>query len=121
MNYLLGTDIGTSGTKTILTDLKGNVISQDLQETDVLTPQPLWAEQWPDVWLEAAKTSIKNTVAKSGVKPDEIQAIAISGLYGGSGIPLDADMKPVRPCMIWMDRGRMIENGNTGNPVSMIV
>ncbi len=104
MNYLLGTDIGTSGTKTILTDLKGNVISQDLQETDVLTPQPLWAEQWPDVWLKAAKTSIKNTVAKSGVKPDEIQAIAISGLYGGSGIPLDADMKPVRPCMIWMDR-----------------
>jgi len=65
MNYLLGTDIGTSGTKTILTDLKGNVISQDLQETDVLTPQPLWAEQWPDVWLKAAKTSIKNTVAKS--------------------------------------------------------
>ena len=104
MNYLLGTDIGTSGTKTILTDLKGNVISQDLQETDILTPQPLWAEQWPDVWLEAAKTSIKNTVAKSGVKPDEIKAIAISGLYGGSGIPLDADMKPVRPCMIWMDR-----------------
>ena len=44
MNYLLGTDIGTSGTKTILTDLKGNVIAQDLQETDVLTPQPLWAE-----------------------------------------------------------------------------
>lgn len=33
-----------------------------------------------------------------------IKAIAISGLYGGSGILLDADMKPVRPCMIWMDR-----------------
>ena len=104
MKYLLGTDIGTSGTKTILTDLKGNVIAQDLQETDVLTPQPLWAEQWPDVWLNAAKASIKNTVAKSGVKPEEIRAIAISGLYGGSGIPLDIDGNPVRPCMIWMDR-----------------
>lgn len=67
MNYLLGTDIGTSGTKTILMDTDGNLIAQDLQEYDVLTPKPLWAEQWPSVWLDAAKASIKNTVLKSGI------------------------------------------------------
>lgn len=107
MNYLLGTDIGTSGTKTILTDTKGRLIAQDLQEYNVLTPKPLWAEQWPDVWLEAAKKSIQNTVSKAGelgVAKEDIKAIAISGLYGGSGIPLDANMEPVRPCLIWMDR-----------------
>jgi ribulokinase len=104
MNYLLGTDIGTSGTKTILMDTDGNLIAQDLQEYDVLTPKPLWAEQWPDVWLHAAKASIKNTVRKSGIQADKIRGIAISGLYGGSGIPLDENMEPVRPCMIWMDR-----------------
>ncbi len=103
MEYLLGTDIGTSGTKTILTDTKGNLIAQDLQEYDVLTPKPLWAEQWPEVWLEAAKASIRNTVKKSKVAPGDIKGVAISGLYGGSGIPLDENMKPVRPCMIWMD------------------
>lgn len=110
MQYLLGTDIGTSGTKTILTNLKGNVIAQDLQETDILTPRPLWAEQWPDVWLEAAKASIKNTVVKAGVAKEDIRAIAISGLYGGSGIPLDSAMEPVRPCMIWMDRRAQAES-----------
>jgi ribulokinase len=104
MNYLLGTDIGTSGTKTILMDTEGNLIAQDLQEYDVLTPKPLWAEQWPDVWLDATKTSIKNTVQKSGISAEKIRGIAISGLYGGSGIPLDENMEPVRPCMIWMDR-----------------
>ncbi|NBJ71484.1 MULTISPECIES: FGGY-family carbohydrate kinase [Clostridia] len=104
MNYLLGTDIGTSGTKTILMDVEGNLIAQDLQEYDVLTPKPLWAEQWPDVWLNAVKNSIKNTVQKSGVSVENIRGIAISGLYGGSGIPLDENMDPVRPCMIWMDR-----------------
>lgn len=103
MEYLLGTDIGTSGTKTILTDTKGNLIAQDLQEYDVLTPRPLWAEQWPAVWLEAAKDSIRNTVKKSNIAPEDIKGIAISGLYGGSGIPLDDKMNPVRPCMIWMD------------------
>jgi len=104
MHYLLGTDIGTSGTKTVLMDTEGNLIAQDLQEYDVLTPKPLWAEQWPEVWLHAAKTSIKNTVQKSGIVARKIQGIAISGLYGGSGIPLDENMEPVRPCMIWMDR-----------------
>lgn len=104
MKYLLGTDIGTSGTKTILTDLSGNLVAQDLQEYDVLTPKPLWAEQWPDVWLDAAIASIKNTVIKSGVAKEDIKGIAISGLYGGSGIPLDENMEPIRPCMIWMDR-----------------
>ena len=89
MEYLLGTDIGTSGTKTILVDIKGNLISQDLQEYDVITLKPLWAEQWPETWLEATKTSIQNTVAKSGVAPQDIKGLAISGLYGGSGIPLD--------------------------------
>ena len=67
MKYLIGTDIGTSGTKSILMDTQGRLIAQDLQEYDVLTPQPLWAEQWPDVWLDAAKRSIRNTVQKSGV------------------------------------------------------
>lgn len=108
MEYLLGTDIGTSGTKTILMDTKGRLISQALEEYDVLTPKPLWAEQWPDVWYEASKESIRRTVEKAvaecGVKKEEIKGIAISGLYGGSGIPLDEEMKPVRPCMIWMDR-----------------
>lgn len=104
MKYLLGTDIGTSGTKTILMDIKGNLIAKDLQEYDVLTPKPLWAEQWPDVWLDATRASIRNTVEKSGIAPEDIKGIAVSGLYGGSGIPLDENMKPIRPCMIWMDR-----------------
>lgn len=104
MNYLLGTDIGTSGTKTIMMDTEGHLIAQDLQEYDVLTPKPLWAEQWPDVWFEAAKASIRNTVEKAKVPKESIRGICISGLYGGSGIPLDRERKPIRPCLIWMDR-----------------
>lgn len=104
MKYLIGTDIGTSGTKTILMDTEGRLIAQNLQEYDVLTPKPLWAEQWPDIWLEAALRSVRETVEASGVSPDDVAGICISGLYGGSGIPLDAEFRPVRPCLIWMDR-----------------
>ncbi|MHB1314710.1 MAG: FGGY-family carbohydrate kinase [Christensenellales bacterium] len=104
MKYLIGTDIGTSGTKTIIMSVEGELIAQDLREYDVLTPMPLWAEQWPNVWLNAVKTSIKESVIKGGVDSKNIVGLCISGLYGGSGIPLDQNMEAVRPCIIWMDR-----------------
>lgn len=103
-NYLMGSDIGTSGTKTIIMDTAGKLISSDLQEYDVITSKALWAEQWPDIWVDALKRSMKNAKEKAGVDSAEIKGICISGLYGGSGIPLDENMKPVRPCLIWMDR-----------------
>jgi xylulokinase len=102
--YLIGVDIGTSGTKSIVMSAGGELISSSLKTYDVLTPKPLWAEQWPDVWLEACNASIAEAVKKSAVDPAHIAGICVSGLYGGSGIPLDEDMKPLRPCLIWMDR-----------------
>ncbi|WP_252902499.1 FGGY family carbohydrate kinase [Paucilactobacillus hokkaidonensis] len=104
MKYLIGTDIGTSGTKSILMDTNGKLLAQDLEEYDVLTPKPLWAEQWPKVWLKGAKNSIRAVVKKSGVDANDIAGLGISGLYGGSGIPVDKNMEPVRPDLIWMDR-----------------
>jgi xylulokinase len=85
-------------------DTAGKLIASSLKTYDVLTPRALWAEQWPDVWLEACNASIREVVKKSACNPADIAGLAVSGLYGGSGIPLDADMKPVRPCLIWMDR-----------------
>ena len=101
---LLGTDIGTQATKTILVNLEGRVISSSFIEYGILQPRPLWAEQWPNVWHEAVCKTIREVISKAGVEPQKILGIAISGLYGGSGIPVDKEMKPIRPCIIWMDR-----------------
>jgi len=101
--YLIGSDIGTQGTKSVMVDEKGNVIAEATREYDVIT-QPSWAEQWPDVWVKAVYETVKEVVEKSGVDKKEIAGIAISGLYGGSGIPVDENMEPIRPCLIWMDR-----------------
>jgi len=102
--YLIGSDIGTQGTKSVMVDEKGNVIAEATREYDVITPKPSWAEQWPDVWVKAVYETVKEVVEKSGVNKKEIAGIAISGLYGGSGIPVDKNMEPIRPCLIWMDR-----------------
>lgn len=101
---LLGTDIGTQGTKTVMVNPDGQIIASAFSEYDVLKPKPNWAEQWPDIWVKAAFETVKKTLEISKAKPSEIAGIALSGLYGGSGIPVDKKMEPLRPCLIWMDR-----------------
>jgi len=102
--YLIGCDIGTQGTKSVMVDESGRVLVEAQREYDVIKPGSNWAEQWPDVWARAAFETIWEVVEKSGVAKEEIAALAISGLYGGSGVPVDREMKPLYPCLIWMDR-----------------
>jgi len=87
-SYLIGTDVGTLGTKTVLVDLDGKILSTSFEEYGVSTSKPLWAEQWPDVWFNAVCKTIRFVVEGSHVDPKDVAGLCISGLYGGSGIPL---------------------------------
>ncbi len=104
MSYLIGTDIGTLGTKSVLVTPEGKVLGEAFREYDVITPKQGWAEQWPTPWVEASYSTIKQVVERSGVNPRDVAGVCISGLYGGSGIPVDKELKPIRPCLIWADR-----------------
>ncbi|UCF93173.1 MAG: FGGY-family carbohydrate kinase [Desulfobacterales bacterium] len=109
--YFLGTDIGTLGTKSVVVTRDGEIVSSDYREYGVLTPKPLWAEQWPDVWFLAVAATIKNALVQGNIPSHQVGGLTISGLYGGSGIPCAADMRPLRPCLIWMDRRATDEVG----------
>lgn len=104
MSYVIGVDIGTQSTKALLMSTDGSIIAQASAAYQVDQPRPMWAEQWPDVWLEAVYEATATAVARSKVPAGEIRAICVSSLYGGSGIPVDNDIKPLHPCLIWMDR-----------------
>jgi len=102
--YLLGVDVGTQGTKGVLVRPDGTIVGVASEEYGLRHPQPLWAEQWPEVWFNATCSVIRKLLDQPGISPREVAGVCISGLYGGSGIPLDKEMHPVRPCLIWMDR-----------------
>jgi len=53
MDYLLGIDIGTSGTKGLLMDREGKISARAGREYSMDMPQPGWAEQNPEMWWEA--------------------------------------------------------------------
>ena len=104
MEYLIGVDIGTQGTKAVLINCEGKILTQSYKGYKVDTPRPSWAEQWPQPWVDATFETIKGVVDKANVDVKNIKGVSISGLYGGSGIPVDKDIKPLAPCLIWMDR-----------------
>ena len=104
MAYLVGTDIGTMGTKSVLVDHRGRALATAFEEYGVLTPKQGWAEQWPDVWVQAVFDTIRKAVESAKVDPRDVAGVCVSSLYGGSGIPCDKGMEPLRPCIIWADR-----------------
>lgn len=62
MNYLIGIDLGTSSTKTVLFDEKGEVIASASKDYPLYTPHNGWAEQKPEDWRDAALETITKVV-----------------------------------------------------------
>jgi xylulokinase len=106
---LLGVDVGTTGAKAVVATTAGKLVAQHTAEYAFITPRPLWAEQWPQVWLEGLAAAVRGVLAKSGAAPARVAAMAVSSLYGGSGIPVDDKLEPLRPCLIWLDRRAQAE------------
>lgn len=100
----IGCDIGTSGTKAVATDREGNILSQSSTTYGIIQLHNNWAEQDPDVWLDAAVSTIHAVVASLPPQEVTVEAICISALYGGTGAMCDESMQSVRPALIWMDR-----------------
>jgi len=103
-HHVIGVDIGTQSTKAVLVRDDGRVVAQASSAYRVDAPHPLWAEQWPQVWMDAVNACVVELLQRSGVAGSSVDALCIDSLYGGSGIPVDGACEPIHPCLIWMDR-----------------
>lgn len=103
MPYLLGIDIGTSGTKTLVCDGKGRVLATAMAEHPILSPKPGWSEQHPEDWWHATCTATKAVLKKAKAKPADIGGIGLSGQMHGS-VFLGDGPKALRPALLWNDQ-----------------
>jgi xylulokinase len=103
MNYFLGIDIGTSGTKVLLIDEDGKRVVAETVEYPLSTPQPLWAEQDPQLWWDATVTGIRSLLRTSGVAAGAVTGIGLSGQMHGS-VFLDSANNVLRPAILWCDQ-----------------
>jgi len=98
----LGVDIGTSGVKAVLVNEVGAVVATAARELALSHPQPLWSEQDPDAWVEAAIGAVDDLAAAHPRDVAGVRGIGLSGQMHGATL-LDAEGRPLRPAILWND------------------
>ena len=102
--YWLGLDIGTGGSRALLVDARGKQIAAfTAPHEDILMQQPLWAEQRPENWWDAAQAAIRGALAEARIGGEQVRGVALSGQMHGS-VLLDESNRVIRPALIWCDQ-----------------
>lgn len=102
-SYILGIDLGTTTCRCAIFDLSGNEIASAYRENAIRYPRPLWAEVDPESWWRCSAMVIREALAGSGIAPEQIISVGLSGLMHAP-VLLDDAGRPVIPAMLWMDQ-----------------
>ncbi|MDN3018829.1 gluconokinase [Paenibacillus sp. BSR1-1] len=100
--YVIGVDIGTTSTKSVLFSKTGKVIATHGIEYPLFSPTPATAEQDPEEIFQAVIDTIKTVIKKSGTAPKDILCISFSSAMH-SVIAVDESGKPLTNCITWAD------------------
>lgn len=103
MKYLIGIDVGTSGTKTALFSEDGAVVASHTAEYPLYQPQNGYAEQEPTDWWNATCEGMNKVIEKSGIDKNDVAGIGLSGQMHGL-VMLDENGKVLRKSIIWCDQ-----------------
>ena len=101
---VLGIDIGTGGSRAIVMADDGSLIASATADHQAFTSErTAWAEQDPADWWRACQQAIRSALSQSGVQPQQIASIGLSGQMHGT-VVLDKDGEVLRPSIIWCDQ-----------------
>jgi xylulokinase len=101
--FVLGIDVGTGGTRALIIDERGRVISSATEEHEPFaSPQIGWAEQQPEDWWRACGIAVQKALAGANLDGAHIACVGFSGQMHGA-VMLDEKDRVVRPALIWCD------------------
>jgi xylulokinase len=102
MDYVLGIDVGTGGTRALLVDRDGAIASSaTCEHVGFASPQTGWAEQDPHDWWRAAGSAIR--AALNNVPHANVVCVGLAGQMHGA-VLLDENDEVLRPALIWCDQ-----------------
>ena len=100
--YLLGIDNGSTVSKAALFNLKGKEIAVASCRAETEYPHPGWTERDMEMLWQCTASAIREVLAKSGVRPEEIAGIGNTG-HGNGVYLLDKQGHPLRNGIQSMD------------------
>lgn len=102
LKYVLSFDVGTSSTKGILIDHRGNVRAFTSVSYSIFTPHPGWVEQDPLDYWNAITRGSRNLLQESGAAAEEIAGIVFTTQAMGV-IPMTKDGSTLYRNITWVD------------------
>lgn len=101
-DYVIGVDIGTSGSRAVLCDKEGKILGVAASSHRTTFPKPGWAEQDPmDIYHGVVKV-IAEVIQVAHVDPKDVAAICLSTVFH-SVILLGSHDIPLTNCIVWLD------------------
>ncbi|MBN1991400.1 MAG: xylulose kinase [Anaerolineae bacterium] len=99
-DLVIGLDSSTTSCKAIVWDTAGKVIAQGRGPIPLEHPRPLWHEQSAETWWTACLEALQQVTSKIDQK--RLAGLCISP-QRETFVPVDAQGRPLRQAIIWMD------------------
>lgn len=101
-HYVLAIDHGTSGVKTSIISVYGQVVASDFEKTPIHFLPGGGAEQAPEDWWDALLATCRRLVSRGIVPAESIVAVCISSTFS-STVAVDEKGGHLANSLTWMD------------------
>ena len=101
---IISIDQGTSSTRSVLYDKKGQYIDSVQQEFDQLFPSEGWVEHNPDQIWKTVIDTLSSLVQRNGLASEEIASIGITNQRETTIVWNKKTGKPIYNAIVWQDR-----------------
>lgn len=102
--YILALDQGTTSSRAILFDKKGEIINTSQKEFEQIYPQSGWVEHDPQAIWSTQLSVLTEVLAQAKVKLDQIKGIGITNQRETTVVWNRKTGKPVHNAIVWQDR-----------------
>jgi len=102
--YIMALDQGTTGSRAILFDKMGEIVSSSYQEISQIYPEPGWVEHNPEEIWQSTINCAKEVLSRNRASPQEIAAIGITNQRETSVLWDRETGKPLYNAIVWQCR-----------------
>jgi sugar (pentulose or hexulose) kinase len=105
-DHLLAIDVGTQSARALLFDPAGALVARTKVPFEpYVAPHPGWAENDAELYWGAVGEACRALLADPAVRRDAIAGLAFT-TQRGTVCVVDADGRPLRPAIVWLDQRR---------------
>jgi D-xylulose kinase len=108
VEYVLAIDAGTSGVRSIIFDINGEMKASAYDEFMSMYPRPSWVEQDANAWWSTATDTTQRALKESRLSGEDIVGICITN-QRETVVPVDDSGAALRPAIVWQDRRTTVQ------------